>query len=130
AIRWLNSNVQGNPVIVESIGDDYSNYGRISVFTGMPTLMGWVGHEYQWRVNWLNDPMNAIEFNRRSADVDTIYTNKNSDVVLSTMKYYNAQYLYVGALEHQKYPMANLTRFSAYMQVVYNAEGVTIYKVR
>ena len=130
AILWLNSNVQSNPVIVEAVGDDYTNYGRISVFTGMPTLMGWVGHEYQWRVNWLNNPVNAVEFNRRTADVDTIYTNQNPDVVLSTMKHYNAQYLYIGALEHQKYPMANLTRFSAYMQVVYNAEGVTIYKIR
>ena len=136
AILWLNSHVQGNPVIVEAIGDDYSNYGRISVFTGLPTIMGWVGHEYQWRVNWLNNPENAIEFNRRyghgsvPGDVDIIYTNSDPNVVLSTMKHYNAQYLYVGALEHQKYPMANLTRFGAYMQVVYNTEGVTIYKVR
>ena len=41
AIRWLNANVQGSPVIVESIGNDYSNSGRISVFTGLPTIMGW-----------------------------------------------------------------------------------------
>lgn len=130
AIQWLNSNVPGNPVIVEAIGNDYTNYGRISVFTGMPTIMGWVGHEYQWRVNWLNKAENAIEFNRRGGDVDTIYTNTDAATVLSTMKHYNAQYIYIGALEHQKYPMANLSRFSAYMQVVYNAEGVTIYKIR
>ena len=136
AILWLNTNVQGNPVIVEAVGDDYSNYGRISVFTGLPTIMGWVGHEYQWRVNWLNDPTNAIEFDRRyghgnvPGDVDTIYTNPDPATVLSIMSHYKAQYLYVGALEYRKYPMVNLHRFSSYMQVVYNAEGVTIYKVR
>jgi YYY domain-containing protein len=130
AIRWLNANVQGDPVIVEAIGDDYSNYARISAFTGLPTLMGWVGHEYQWRVNWLNKGANAVEFNRRSSDVDLIYTSPDPKVVLSVMARYHAEYLYVGALEYAKYPTANLRRFSAFMQVVYNAGGVTIYKVR
>jgi uncharacterized membrane protein len=92
--------------------------------------MGWVGHEYQWRVNWLNNPVNAIEFNRRSSDVDTIYMNSDPNVVLATMSRYQAHYLYVGPLEHQKYPLNNLYRFSTFMQVVYNAGGVTIYKVR
>ncbi len=130
AIRWLNDNVQGDPVIVESIGGDYSNWGRISVFTGLPTLMGWVGHEYQWRANWINNPTNYAEFQRRGSDVDTIYTNPQPSVVLSVMSYYHAQYLYVGSLEYTKYRTANLHRFSTYMQVVYNADGVTIYKVR
>lgn len=130
AIRWLNANVQGNPVIVEAIGPDYSNYARISTFTGLPTLMGWVGHEYQWRVNWLNAPANGIDFGRRSSDVDLIYTNTEPNVVLSVMGNYHAQYLYVGPLEYQKYPTANLHRFSNFMQVVYNSNGVTIYKIR
>ncbi len=130
AIRWINANVQGDPVIIESIGTDYSNWGRISVFTGLPTLMGWVGHEYQWRANWINIPANYAEFQRRGADVDTIYTNTNSATVLSVMNHYHAQYLYVGPLEYMKYHSANLHRFSTYMQVVYNAGGVTIYKMR
>ncbi len=130
AIRWLNENVQGDPVIIESVGNDYSNSGRISVFTGLPTLMGWVGHEYQWRANWINAPTNYAEFQRRGADVDTIYTNTQANTVLSVMNYYHAQYLYVGPLEYMKYHAANLHRFSTYMQVVYNTDGVTIYKIR
>jgi YYY domain-containing protein len=134
AIRWLNANVQGDPVIVESIGPDnngeYSNYARISAFTGLPTLVGWVGHEYQWRVQWLNNEANALEFQRRVPDVDTIYTSTDPNIVLSIMGRYQAQYLYVGALEYAKYPKSDLHRFSSFMQTVYNAEGVTIYKVR
>ena len=130
AIRWLNANVSGNPVIIEAVGPDYSNYARISAFTGLPTLMGWVGHEYQWRVNWLNNGLNNIDFQRRTADVDLIYTNPDASVVLSVMARYHAEYLYVGALEHQKYPATNLQRFSTFMQVAYNANGITIYKVR
>ncbi len=130
AIRWLNANVKGDPVIVEAVGDDYSSYGRISAFTGLPTIMGWAGHEVQWRLNWLNNPVNAVNFNRRETDVQLIYTSLNSSVVLSTMAHYNAQYLYVGTLEYTRYPNANLHRFSSFMQVVYNADGTTIYKVK
>ncbi len=130
AIRWLNAHVQGNPVIVEAIGNDYTAYGRVSAFTGLPTIMGWEGHEYQWRANWLNNTANAIEFNQRATDVDLIYTSPDPSVVLSTMARYHARYLYVGPLEYAKYPTANLRRFRTFMQVVYNAEGVTIYEVR
>ncbi len=130
AIRWLNANVQGDPVIVEAVGDDYSNAGRISAFTGLPTPMGWIGHEIQWRINWFTKAGNAAEFQRRASDVATIYTSSDSATVLSLMGRYDAQYLYVGPVEFAKYPNVNLHRYSAFMQVVYNAEGVTIYKVR
>ncbi len=133
AIHWLNSNVSGDPVIIEAIGDDYSDYGRVSAFTGLPTPMGWIGHEYQWRVNWLNNPLNSVDFNNRTRqgnDIDTIYTDPHPDVVLSMMARYHAEYLYVGALEQAKYPTVNLHRFTAFMQVAYSADGVTIYKVR
>lgn len=129
AIRWLNSNVSGNPVIVEAIGPDYSDYGRVSAFTGLPTIMGWVGHEYQWRVNWLNKDLNVLDFSRRGGDVDVIYTDPRPAIVLSFMARYHAEYLYVGPLEQAKYPTVDLHRFGSFMQVVYSAKDVTIYKV-
>jgi YYY domain-containing protein len=129
AIRWLNSNVSDDPVIVEAVGPDYSDYAHISAFTGLSTPMGWVGHEYQWRVNWLNRGFNAAEFSRRAGDIDSIYTDPHPDVVMALLAHYNAQYLYVGPFEQAKYPTANLHRYASFMQVVYSADGVTIYKV-
>src|SRR5260370_8055606 len=111
AIRWLNSTIQGDPVIVEAYGPqggDYSDYGRISAFTGLPTLMGWAGHEYQWRVNWLNKDSNAADFYRRGSDINSIYTNTHPAIVLALMAHYNAPYLYVGPLEQITYTGANL----------------------
>lgn len=130
ALTWINQHIQGDPVIIESIGDDYHSWGRVSTFTGLPTPMGWIGHEYQWRVNWMNKGNNAAEFNRRADDVNSIYTNSDPRVVLALMAHYHAQYLYVGALESIKYPSVDLQRFKNFMQVVYDADGVTIYKVR
>ena len=132
AIRWLNSNVQGNPVIVEAFGaqgGDYSDYGRISAFTGLPTVIGWAGHEYQWRVNWLNNSYNASDFFQRGSDVNLIYTSKDPQTVLATLQRYQVKYLYVGNLEKATYNTADLSRFSKYLPVVYSMDGVTIYQV-
>jgi len=131
AILWLNANVQGDPGIVEAIGDDYSSYGRISTFTGLSAPMGWIGHEYQWRVIWITkSPENNAAYQRRASDVDQIYNSTNSRTVLSLMAQDHVQYLYVGALEWKKYHIINLNWYSEFMQVVYSANGVTIFKVR
>ncbi|GER89597.1 hypothetical protein KDW_37590 [Dictyobacter vulcani] len=131
ALRWLNSHISGSPVIVEAVGDDYTGFARISALTGLPTIMGWIGHEYQWRVQWFNsNPDNATDFDRRKTDVSQIYSDPNPQNVLATMKRYHAQYIYVGALEHATYAGAKLDRFADFMQVVYHTKDVTIYKVR
>jgi uncharacterized membrane protein len=129
AIRWINSNIPGDPAIVEAFGADYSDYGRISAFTGLPTIMGWEGHEWQWRVNWVNRGLNSADFFRRVGDINQIYTSKSPQTVLALMAHYGARYLYVGALEQATYVGINLHRFSSFMKVVYQYEGVTIYQV-
>ncbi len=129
AIRWINTHIEGDPVIVEATGGEYSDFARVSTFTGLPTLLGWGGHEYQWRVNWLNDPAHAADFNQRAADLDTIYTSTDTALVMQLLHRYDASYLYVGTLEHQKYPKADLGRFAQFLTVVYQAEGVTIYRI-
>ena len=45
--HWLNDQAPAGSVVLESVGDDYSafGHGRISTFTGLPTVLGWPGHE-------------------------------------------------------------------------------------
>ncbi len=129
AIRWINTHIEGDPVIVEATGGEYTDFARVSTFTGLPTVLGWGGHEIQWRVNWLKDPANAADFNQRSADLDAIYTNPDVGLVRQLLHRYHAGYLYVGALEQQKYPKADLGRFAQFLPVVYQAGGVTIYQI-
>jgi Uncharacterized membrane protein len=132
AIRWLNAHITGAPVIVEALGDDYRYNGRVSTFTGLPTLMGWVGHEEQWRINWLNaqGTDHWSIFNRRVRDIEKIYTSPSADVVLSLMTHYHVQYLYVGPYEYKKYNGEHLERYGTFMQMVYDDDGVFIYKVK
>ncbi|HEY1348459.1 MAG TPA: DUF2298 domain-containing protein [Ktedonobacteraceae bacterium] len=129
AIRWIDRNITGDPAIVEAFGSDYTDYGRISAFTGLPTIMGWEGHEWQWRVNWVSRGFNSADFFRRIGDINQIYTSNAAQTVLTLMAHYGARYLYVGALEQATYVGVNLQRFGSFLNVVYQSDGVTIYHV-
>src|SRR3970282_2034274 len=48
AITWINESLPTG-VIAEAIGGSYSQYGRISAHTGLPTVLGWGGQEVPGR---------------------------------------------------------------------------------
>jgi YYY domain-containing protein len=132
ALAWLNdpAHVAGDPTIVEASGGEYTHFDRVSAFTGLPTVLGWYGHEVQWRVNWLARPGNSGELDRRKAAVDLIYTSLDPTVVAGLLQRYHVRYVYVGNAERQQYPAVNMARFPALLQVVYHSADVTIYRVR
>ncbi|HEX9036858.1 MAG TPA: DUF2298 domain-containing protein [Ktedonobacterales bacterium] len=130
AVAWLNAHVTGDKVIVEAARfDEYTHLGRVSAFTGLPALVGWGGHEEQWRYNWFQRADRGGILSERLSDVSQVYTNPNSGAVLAILRRNHVQYVYVGAAERQTYPTANLDRFSDYLQVVYRDANVTIYAV-
>jgi uncharacterized membrane protein len=132
AIRWINAHIQGDPILVEAANattEDYSLYALVSSFTGLPTIMGWPGHQVQWRLNWLQNPDNAKRFDQRLSDINTIYTSPDPQTVLRLMRQYHARYLYVGAIEHAAYPHSDLARFASFLPTVYDQDGVVIYQL-
>ncbi len=125
AIRWLNENVGGAPVILETPGSGGSSYvyeGRVSALTGLPTLLGWAGHEGQWRGS------DTIQ-NARAPDIETIYNTRDPLTARSLLDQYDVTYVYVGPVERSNYDPRSLEKFGRFMDVVYQNDGVTIYKV-
>jgi YYY domain-containing protein len=124
AIAWLEANVSGNPVVVEASGGSYSQFARVSSSTGLPTILGWEFHEVQWRGT--ADPQR-----QRQADLATIYGSNDPGTVLAALARYDARYVYVGALEREKYGAGRpITDFSRFLETVYDRNGVAIYRVR
>jgi uncharacterized membrane protein len=121
AIRWLNENVEGAPVILEATGGSYSYYARVSSQTGLPTLLGWDFHEVQWRGT-------GEEGNKRKPDIETIYGSLDAQAALTLMDKYDIEYVYVGPLERGHYPPSALNKFDYIMDVVYQQGEVTIYQ--
>jgi YYY domain-containing protein len=127
AIHWLNAQITGSAAIVEAPGAEYSHCSRVSAFTGLPTMMGWSGHEAQWRVNWLAQPGHEATLNERLDAVNQIYTNPDQSTVMGLLRRYHVRLLYVGAAERQTYIGADLDRYASFLTVVYQHAGVTIY---
>jgi YYY domain-containing protein len=135
AIQWLNANVPvpGTPVLVEAPGEEWSEYGRISMHTGLPALLGWKTHEVQWRGRWEKGQLVSREADARVPDIDTIYKTLDQDVAQRLLQKYDVTYVYVGRLERDHYrdaPAGALDKFAKFMDVAYKNPTVTIYKVR
>jgi len=125
AIQWLNGHIKGQPVILEAPGGAYQFSSYIATMTGLPTVVGWVTHEVMWRGSW-------DEASRRNTDVNQIYASLDSDEALALLKKYNVEYVYVGKLEVEKYPVESLQKFASdpeRYQPIYEKDGVTIYQV-
>jgi len=125
AIAWLNENVAGAPVILEKPGAGGTSYayeGRVSALTGLPTLLGWAGHEGQWRGSY------AVQ-GAREPDIATIYNTLSIERALTLLDTYGISYVYVGPLERSEYDPRGLEKFGRFMEIVYQNDGVTIYKV-
>jgi YYY domain-containing protein len=131
-IRWLRNNVQGTPVIVEAhqYPSEYKWNGRISINTGLPTVLGWQWHQKQQRTL---DPLpNYVQ--HRGANVFAIYDLTDIPRVWDLLRFYHVQYIVVGALERAVYLPEGIAKFDRMVQLgllelVYQSGEDRIYRV-
>jgi YYY domain-containing protein len=97
AIRWLQDNVQGSPVIVEANIPEYRWGSRYTIYTGLPGVVGWNWHQRQQRAltpEWVT---------HRVEDVNRFYTTTDATVARAFLVRYNVRYIIVGQLERAVY---------------------------
>ncbi|HHT98271.1 MAG TPA: hypothetical protein GXZ90_10315 [Clostridiales bacterium] len=111
-IKWINKNIKDRPVLLEANGESYSNYQRISVNTGLPTVLGWEVHEWLWRSDY-----GIIA--ERIEDIEDIYTNNDIELVKSLIDKYNISYIYIGKLEIDKFGSVNHSLLKSMGEVIY-----------
>jgi uncharacterized membrane protein len=99
AVRWMQDNVQGSPVIVEaaSAGVQYTWLSRFSIYTGLPDVVGWEWHQVQQRV------LGQAVVKARGLEVDGFYTTTDPAAARDFLRRYNAGYIVVGQVERGKY---------------------------
>jgi YYY domain-containing protein len=124
AIRWLQANVDDAPTVLEAPGIQYhADTSRISTTTGLPTLVGWGGHEGQWRET-------VPELAQREADIATIYQSLDTKRVQQLLDQYGVRYVYIGPAETSKYGLtpAQISKFDTFMERVFAQGDVWIFR--
>ena len=128
AITWIKENTAPNALIVEALGNSYwSTHNRISTITGHPTLVGWDGHESQWRGK---DYAEMAE--GRDMALKKIYRNGSRREIIDILARWNISYVYIGPIEREKYQfdMASERRLQQAMDLAFESGSVQIYKRR
>jgi uncharacterized membrane protein len=121
AIQWLRDQAPEGR-IVEAVGDDYSEYGRISASTGLPTILGWEFHEFQWRGT-------RELFAGRRDEVAEIYRTPDLARASELLDKYDVRYIFVGPRERASYRSAGLAKFEA-LPSPFRSGDVVIYERR
>jgi uncharacterized membrane protein len=101
-------------------------YAGVSASSGIPTVLGWPGHQFQWRNG---DSATLALIPVRQADVDTIYSTLDVNQARNLLRQYNVSHVYVGELERRRYAPESLAKFAQLGNIVFNQDEVTIYKI-
>jgi len=130
AIRWLSNAPFG--VVAEAVptgGGSYTEYARVSTLSGQPAVLGWVGHENQWRGG------NQV-IGSRQDDLARLYCSDNWDEIQPLLDRYQIRYVFVGQLEQQTYQPGSAncsrglrtTKFDHYLAPIFQAGQTIIYE--
>jgi len=132
AIRWMQGNVEGSPVIVEANCTEYRWCTRFTIYTGLPGVVGWNWHQRQQRAL---APPNLIT--DRVAAIGMFYSTPDIDLARAFLDKYHVRYIIVGQLERNLYQgvagIDGLAKFEQYDGIhwrsVYRDGHTVIYQV-
>jgi len=120
AYEWLGNAPYG--VVAEAVGGSYNpDFARVSTHTGLPTVLGWGGHELQWRGG-------LEEMGSREPDLAMLYRTPDWDEAKSIINRYQIRYIYIGPSEFSTYKVEE-AKFAANLVRVYANSSVVIYEV-
>jgi uncharacterized membrane protein len=87
----------------------------------VPAVLGWKGHEDQWRDG------NCVPCAGRFEDVTALYSSRNMADAERVVNKYGVSYIYVGDFERQQYGASGgLEKFRS-LPVAFQSGTVTIY---
>jgi YYY domain-containing protein len=128
AINWILHNTAPDALIVEGRGDSYhAEMSRVSAATGRPALLGWDGHERQWR----GKAYGTMAEGRNEA-LTVIYQSGSAEQINQALAQWQIDYVYLGPVERNQYkiPPGAEQRLAAVMDLVFEQGDVHIYQRR
>ena len=128
AIRWMQENIEGSPVIIEGQAYEYRWGNRYTIYTGLLGVVGWNWHQRQQRAVLRS---NIVQ--ERVDAVNAFYMLEDPLFAVNFIQKHDIQYIVLGQLERNYYPGAGLEKFALYegqlWEEVYRYGDTIIYKV-
>jgi uncharacterized membrane protein len=132
ALRWIQRNIEGSPVVAEAHSSNpyRSIANRVTMYTGLPAIVGWDWHQRQQRA-----VVPGSLVTNRIQDVGSLYNTPDIAQAQEILNKYGVSYVYVGELERSYYRPEGIAKFeqmarSGLLEIVYQDEAVTIYQVK
>ena len=128
AVNWVMANTRPDAVVVEGKGASYNaGTSRISAMTGRPTLLGWDGHESQWR----GAAYGAMAAGRPQA-LEQLYRDAPAADLRQLADQWDIDYLYLGPAERNQYGVTpfHQARLDQVFDRVFQDGDVAIYRTR
>lgn len=122
-VNWINENISGQPVILEAVGDSYTLYNQVSMATGLPTIEGWIVHEWLWRGGY--EAPSA-----RQAEVQKVYEPGDINEAKDIIQKYSVKYIFLSDQEREKYPAideANFDKLGA--RIIFESGSARLYEL-
>lgn len=128
AVDWVRLNTTPDEVILEGKGESYQpHHNRISMMTGRATLLGWDGHESQWR----GDAYGTMAQGRGQA-IETVYRTGSPEEIAAVLNEWGIDYVFVGPTEIELYGITEfrLEEIGAGMDTVFSRGQTRIFRRR
>ena len=118
---WARANLDPEEaVLVQAVSESYSRGNFLAAASGVPTVLGWPGHQRQWR--------GEIHEAARRADVDAIYQDGATEAGLAAARRSGVTHVYVGFEELTRYGYDVIGRLSGWT-LVFQTPQARIYSV-
>jgi len=118
ALLWLKDIKSKNDFsILEAVGESYTDFARMSAFSGFPTVLGWRVHEWLWRGGF-DIPA------QRTEEVRKMYESPFDQESLRLLEQYKVRYIIIGDLERKTYKIPE--NINDLGKVVFQSENTEI----
>lgn len=123
AVRWLRRSPPGT-VVIEAVGEAYSDAGRMASASGVPSVLGWENHERVWRGKAVEE-----ELRYRRGKVAAVYESGEPAQVRAAARALGATHIVIGSVERRCYPEAGLRAVMRSGMVAFAAGECVVVRV-
>ena len=93
-------------MIVEGHTEEYRWGSRFSIYTGLPSVVGW-----SWHVRQQDSLLDGANVDKRIDDVNNFYNTGDIQAAQDFLKQYQVKYIIVGDLERAYYDPGGIAKF-------------------